>query len=74
MTLGMRIFLIGALLCVLIGAVQGQDTSLQPKYDISPYIAKFPAQSDFGGTWLRSDGTYRVEIEEGEGEGTAVAR
>jgi hypothetical protein len=74
MTLGMRIFLIGALLCVLIGAVQGQDTSLQPKYDISPYIAKLPAQSDFVGTWLRSDGTYRVEIEAGEGEGTVVAR
>jgi hypothetical protein len=74
MTSGMRIFLIGALLCVLASALHGQETALQPKYDISPYIAKLPEQSDFIGTWLRSDGTYRVEIEAGETVGTVVAR
>lgn len=73
MTIAMRILLIGALLSVLVGAVQAQD-GLQPKYDISPSIAKLPEQADFFGTWLRSDGTYRVEIEAGEGTGTVVAR
>ena len=73
MTIAMRILLIGALLSVLVGAVQAQD-GLLPKYDISPSIAKLPEQADFFGTWLRSDGTYRVEIEAGETAGTVVAR
>ena len=47
---------------------------MQPKYDISSAIAKLPEQRDFFGTWLRSDGTYRVEIEAGEAPGTVVAR
>lgn len=70
----MRILFIGALLSLFVGALQAQEASLQPKYDISPYIAKLPEQSDFFGTWLRSDGTYRVEIEAGEAAGTVVAR
>jgi hypothetical protein len=41
MIIGMRIFLIGALLSVSIGALQAQQ-GLQPKYDISPSIAKLP--------------------------------
>jgi len=73
MTIGMRIFLIGALLSVSFGTLQAQD-GLQPKYSISPYIAKLPEQSDFFGTWLRSDGTYKVEIEAGKEAGTVVAR
>jgi hypothetical protein len=73
MIIGMRIFLIGALLSVSIGALQAQQ-GLQPKYDISPSIAKLPEQVDFFGTWLRSDGTYKVEIEAGEGPGTVVVR
>ena len=73
MTIGMRIFLIGALLSVLVGAMQAQE-GLQPKYDISPSIAKLPEQSDFFGTWLRSDGTYKIEIEAGKPAGTVVAR
>ena len=73
MIIGMRFFLIGALLSVSIGALQAQQ-GLQPKYDISPSIAKLPEQSDFFGTWLRSDGTYRVEIEADEGPGTVVVR
>lgn len=73
MTIAMRILLIGALLSMLVGAVQAQD-GLQPKYDISPSIAKLPEQADFFGTWLRSDGTYKVEIEVGEGTGTVVTR
>jgi len=73
MTIGMRIFLIGALLSVLVGAMQAQQ-GLQPKYDISPSIAKLPEQSDFFGTWLRSDGTYKVEVEAGEAAGSVVAR
>lgn len=73
MTIGMRIFLIGALLSVLVGAMQAQE-GLQPKYDISPSIAKLPDQSDFFGTWLRSDGTYKIEIEAGKPAGTVVAR
>ncbi|MFQ3225820.1 MAG: hypothetical protein ACI8Z5_002086 [Lentimonas sp.] len=70
----MRILLIGALLSLFVGVVQGQEAGLPPKYDISPYIAKLPAQSDFFGTWLRSDGTYSVEVEAGESVGTVVAR
>ena len=73
MTIGMRILLIGALLSVLVGAMQAQE-GLQPKYDISPSIAKLPDQSDFFATWLRSDGTYKIEIEAGEKAGTVVAR
>ena len=73
MTIGMRFFLIGALLSVSFGALHAQQ-GLQPKYDISPSIAKLPEQSDFFATWLRSDGTYKVEIEAGEGPGTVVAR
>jgi hypothetical protein len=72
-TIGMRIFLIGALLSLSFGALQAQQ-GLQPKYDISPSIAKLPEQSDFFGTWLRSDGTYRVEIEAGKQAGIVVAR
>jgi hypothetical protein len=73
MTIGMRIFLIGVLLSLSFGALQAQQ-GLQPKYDISPSIAKLPEQSDFFGTWLRSDGTYRVEIEAGKQAGIVVAR
>jgi hypothetical protein len=73
MTIGMRIFLIGALLSVLVGAMQAQE-GLQPKYDISASIAKLPEQTDFFGTWLRSDGTYKIEIEAGKPAGTVVAR
>lgn len=73
MVIGMRIFLIGALFSVLVGAVQAQE-GLQPKYDISPSIAKLPEQADFFGTWLRSDGTYKVEIEAGKAAGTVVTR
>ena len=73
MTIGMRIFLIGALLSVLVGAMQAQE-GLQPKYDISASIAKLPEQTDFFGTWLRSDGTYKIEIEAGEKADTVVAR
>ncbi|CAA6677429.1 MULTISPECIES: hypothetical protein [unclassified Lentimonas] len=69
----MRILLIGALLSLFVGAMQGQE-ALQPKYDISPSIAKLPEQSDFFGSWLRSDGTYSVEVEAGESAGTVVAR
>ena len=68
----MRILIIGALLVVLFGAVQAQE-ALQPKYDISPSIAKLPEQSDFFGTWLRSDGTYSVAVEAGETAGSVVA-
>lgn len=74
MTTAMRIFLIVALLSVFVGAVQAQDGGLQPKYDISPSIAKLPEQADFFGTWLRSDGTYRVEVEAGEQAGAVVVR
>ncbi len=70
----MRILFIGALLSLFVGAVQAQEAGLQPKYDISPSIAKLPEQSDFYGTWLRSDGTYRVEVEAGASEGAVVAR
>ena len=69
----MRILLIGALLSLFVGAVQGQE-SLQPKYDISPSIAKLPEQSNFFGTWLRSDGTYSIEVDAGESAGAVVAR
>jgi hypothetical protein len=48
--------------------------ALEPKYDISPSITKLPQQSDFFGVWLRSDGTYRVEIEPGAAAGSVVAR
>ena len=74
MTEGMRIFLMVALLGVFAAAVQAQESGIQPKYDISSAIAKLPEQRDFFGTWLRSDGTYRVEIEAGEALGTVVAR
>ena len=73
MTVGMRLFLIGALLSVLVSALQAQE-GLQPKYDISPSIAKLSEQSDFLGTWLRSDGTYKVEVEAGKDAGTVVVR
>jgi hypothetical protein len=69
----MRILFIGALLSLFVGAVQAQE-ALQPKYDISPSIAKLSEQSDFFGTWLRSDGTYSVELEAGEAAGAVVAR
>lgn len=54
----MRILFIGALLSLFAGAVQAQEAGLQPKYDISPSIVKLPEQSDFYGTWLRSNGRY----------------
>ena len=73
MTIGVRTFLIGAIFSLLVGAVHAQE-GLQPKYDISPSIAKLPEQVDFFGTWLRSDGTYKVEIEAGKDAGTVVAR
>jgi hypothetical protein len=62
------------LLCLSSSFTVAQEAPLEPKYDLSPSIAKLPARSDFYGAWLRSDGTYRVEIEPGVGAGAVVAR
>ena len=73
MTTGMRITLFVALFSLLAGTAFAQE-GLQPKYDIPSTIAKLAQQSDFFGTWLRADGTYRVEIAAGAEAGSVVAR
>jgi hypothetical protein len=70
----MRRFSVFILLCLISIPLVAQDAALEPKYDISPSIAKLSERSDFYGAWLRSDGTYRVEIEPGVGSGSVVAR
>jgi len=62
------------LLCLIGIPALAQEAALEPKYDLSPSIAKLPEYSDFYGIWLRSDGTYRVEIEPGAVAGSVVAR
>jgi hypothetical protein len=73
MNTGMRIPYIVIFFGLFAGAAFGQQ-ALEPKYDIPSTLAKLPEQSDFFGTWLRSDGTYRVEIEAGAPAGAVVAR
>lgn len=70
---GMRFLLLGALFALLVSSVQAQQ-SAEPKYDISPNIAKIPEQSDFMGTWLRSDGGYRIEVAAGADDGSVVVQ
>ncbi|MGJ8639412.1 MAG: hypothetical protein ACSHYA_08465 [Opitutaceae bacterium] len=69
----MRIFLLGALLLSTVYAVQAQE-GLQPKYDISPSIAKVPEQSDFFGSWTRGDGGYTIEVATGSTQGSVVVK
>ncbi|HAV12345.1 MAG TPA: hypothetical protein DCX06_02450 [Opitutae bacterium] len=57
----MRILLLGVLFGLLASSVQAQE-GLQPKYEISPNIAKVPEQSDFFGAWTRGDGGYTIEV------------
>ncbi len=62
------------LLLSLCGSLVAQS-GLQPKFDISPSIAKLPERSDFYGDWTRGDGGYRMEIEaSAEVESGVVAR
>ena len=70
----MRIILFGWMLALCASVAHGQNQGLEPKYDISPSIAKLPEQSDFFGTWLRGDGTYSIEVVAGETEGSVVVR
>jgi hypothetical protein len=74
MNVGMRTSCFFALFCLMVGSTFAQEQGLEPKYDIPSTIAKLPEQSDFFGTWLRSDGTYRLEIEPGATPGSVVAR
>jgi len=54
-----------ALVCA--GPCVGQE-GLMPPYEIAPTIAKLPEVSDFEGKWLRSDGTYELNVENVTGE------
>lgn len=58
---------------MLTSALQAQD-GLQPKLDISPYIAKVPEQSDFLGSWTRGDGGYRIEVTRGKAVGFVIVK
>lgn len=69
----MRIFLIGLLLSGLLLSLNGEDR-LQPEFDIPSTIAKLPEQSDFYGSWLRADGTYKLKIEPGDEAGLVVVQ
>ena len=70
----MRFVSFFTILCLSGILAVAQEAPIEPKYELSPAIAKLPECSDFYGTWLRSDGTYRVEIEPGAGAGEVVAR
>lgn len=69
----MRFLFLGLLCCALTSLLQAQD-GLQPKLDISPYIAKVPEQSDFLGSWARGDGGYRIEVTRGKAEGSVIVK
>jgi hypothetical protein len=69
----MRFLLLGALFGLLAGFIHAQQAA-EPKYDISPNIAKIPERSDFIGTWLRGDGGYRIEVAAGADAGTVVVQ
>lgn len=58
---------------MLTSSLQAQD-GLQPKLDISPFIAKVPEQSDFMGSWTRGDGGYRIEVTQGKAKGSVVVK
>jgi hypothetical protein len=42
--------------------VVGQQGGEEPKRQVPQYLAKVPAQSDFFGSWIRQDGTYRLKV------------
>ena len=69
----MRFLLLGALFGLLAGSIHAQQAA-EPKYDISPNIAKIPEQSDFIGTWLRGDGGYRIEVTSRVDAGSVVVK
>lgn len=73
-SIGMRILLVGWIFVICVSWLGGQGQGLEPKYDISPSIAKVPAQFDFLGSWIRGDGGYRIEVSAGETEGSVVVQ
>jgi len=69
----MRLLVYVAFLGLMIGSLQGQQAQ-EPKFDISPSIAKIPEPADFFGTWLRGDGDYRIEVARGAAEGSVMVQ
>ncbi|MGC6424656.1 MAG: hypothetical protein ACON4O_06680 [Lentimonas sp.] len=68
----MKSIYLSALWSLALVPAQAQS-GLQPKYDISPAIAKLPEQSDFYGSWTRGDGGYKIRVAASD-EGRVVVK